>query len=281
MVEHLLGKEVVVGSIPIPGFIEAVRSKEVRMERRRLIYVAIVGALCCLGISSGRAEEDKEKPRLGVSVQESVTAVPDVAYIMSGVSTQAPLAEDAMSENQETVQKVLAALKKAGIPKESIRIMGAQLATASRRLSGEGEQRSGFKVFTRIVVKVASDEKKIASLVDKMTKAGANVFGGESSDFSSRRAKAVVYMLQDDSKPQEEAMKKAAAKLLPQAKKLAGSMGITLGEIQYLSSTREDRDRALGMADEQEEGLPQGPKSNNSKAIEIKAWLSAWYLIKK
>ncbi|MGE5601076.1 MAG: SIMPL domain-containing protein, partial [Pseudomonadota bacterium] len=53
--------------------------------------------------------------RLDINATGEVTRVPDVAIISAGVVTRQPTASAAMQENASRMERVLAALKRAGV----------------------------------------------------------------------------------------------------------------------------------------------------------------------
>ena len=78
--------------------------------------------------------------RLDISATGTVTRVPDLAIISAGVVTRAPTASGAISENAARMERVRAALRRAGIEDRDIRnagkILDALVAEGANQING-------------------------------------------------------------------------------------------------------------------------------------------------
>ena len=122
----------------------------------------------------------------------TVTTVPDVAKVSAGVHTEAATAAEALAQNSERMERVIAALRRAG---------GEKLQTQQVYLyprSGERGETTGFVAQNTVSVKT-----KIAAageLVDAAVDAGANTVEGpvlERSDREQLYREALAKALRD------------------------------------------------------------------------------------
>ena len=65
--------------------------------------------------SAASADDATARRSITITANGSVTAVPDLARITSGVATEAPVARDAVAKNSEAMRKIIAGLKASGI----------------------------------------------------------------------------------------------------------------------------------------------------------------------
>ena len=81
-----------------------------------------------------QAEEDKvEKRTINVTGQAKVSASPDIARINLGVVTENVDAKAAQKENAESMDKVIAAIKAAGVKDEDTRQLLLNLNTHKKK----------------------------------------------------------------------------------------------------------------------------------------------------
>ncbi|MGZ5913714.1 MAG: SIMPL domain-containing protein, partial [Hyphomicrobium sp.] len=70
--------------------------------------------------SAASADDVTARRSITITANGSVTAVPDLARITSGVATEAPVARDAVAKNSEAMKKIIAGLKASGIDDKDI-----------------------------------------------------------------------------------------------------------------------------------------------------------------
>jgi uncharacterized protein YggE len=119
-------------------------------------------------------------PILGLSVSESIESAPDMATINTGVQTRALAAKDAMAQNATQMDKLIAALLKAGIERKDIQTSGINLNPQydySNRTDGQGPRFIGYEASNQLTVKVRKLDKA-GELVDSMVAAGATNING-------------------------------------------------------------------------------------------------------
>ncbi len=99
------------------------------------IRIAAVAAIVLVTVALagvGRPEEarsDQGTPLRGITVNASgnVEATPDKAALELGVETQAPDAKTALAQNAERLNRVIAALRKAGVSKDDLQTSNVSL----------------------------------------------------------------------------------------------------------------------------------------------------------
>ncbi|HEY7398289.1 MAG TPA: SIMPL domain-containing protein [Gaiellaceae bacterium] len=121
-----------------------------------------------------------------------VTAVPDQAVVTAGVNTRAATASDALSQNAQAMQQVIAALKKAG---------GTDLQTQEVSLEPQTDEQgtvTGYVAQNTVSAKAAIADA--GALVDAAVAAGANTVEGPSlavSDSDALYRKALADAMTD------------------------------------------------------------------------------------
>ena len=150
-----------------------------------------------------------------------VTTVPDEAQFTFGVSTTAPTAKGALSGNAARMNRLIAALKSAGIAP-------ADIQTAEISLSPNTNE-NGSKVLSFTASNSVTDKtKQIAkagSIVDAAVGAGANLVSGPSLGPSDQAAL------------QRRALQKAVADARGRALAIAQAAHVRLGRVMTVSET--------------------------------------------
>lgn len=122
-------------------------------------------------------------PVVTLNVTESVEATPDIAIVGTGVQTRAPTAAQAMTDNAAKMDRLVAALAKAGIAKNDIQTSGvtlnAQYDYSNRDGAPAGPRFLGYEASNQVSVKLR-DVKKVGGLLDTLVAAGATSVNGPS-----------------------------------------------------------------------------------------------------
>nr|WP_087575542.1 SIMPL domain-containing protein [Sphingomonas sp. CDS-1] len=126
-------------------------------------------------------------PIVTLNVTETVEAAPDMATVGTGVQTRAQTAAQAMRDNAVQMDKLIAALVKAGIPKKDIQTSGINLSVqydySNRDGQPSGPRFIGYEASNQLSVKLR-DIKKVGTLLDTMVEAGATNVNGPSFSIS-------------------------------------------------------------------------------------------------
>ncbi|MCW2338828.1 uncharacterized protein YggE [Sphingobium sp. B2D3A] len=154
--------------------------------RRLPILLAATAALMTPAIVSAQpqppAPQAAKGPQLSLSVSESVNSAPDMATINTGVQTRAMSAKDAMAQNATQMDKLIAALVKAGIARKDIQTSGINLNPQydySDRTDGKGPRFIGYEASNQLTVAVRKLDSA-GDLIDSLVAAGATNINGPS-----------------------------------------------------------------------------------------------------
>ncbi|MCF2515339.1 SIMPL domain-containing protein [Sphingomonas sp. G124] len=115
--------------------------------------------------------------RLDVSATGEVTRVPDLAIISAGVQTLQPTATGAIEENATRMERVRAALKRAGIADKDIQTSSINLNPEYRYENNQPPQLTGYRATNTVNVKFR-DLKRSGSILDALVAEGANQISG-------------------------------------------------------------------------------------------------------
>jgi uncharacterized protein YggE len=122
-------------------------------------------------------------PVVTLNVTETVEAAPDQAVVGTGVQTRAPTATQAMRDNAAKMDRLIATLAKAGIPKKDIQTSGINLSAqydySNRDGQPAGPRFIGYEASNQLTIKL-HDVKKVGPLLDTLVEAGATNVSGPS-----------------------------------------------------------------------------------------------------
>ena len=116
---------------------------------------------------------------LSVSASADAKRVPDVASISTGVVTQAADGNTAMRENAVQMDKVMAAIKAAGIAERDIQTSGINLSPQYRYADNEAPKITGYQASNTVNLKVR-DLARLGKVLDALVAQGANQINGPS-----------------------------------------------------------------------------------------------------
>jgi uncharacterized protein YggE len=150
-----------------------------------------------------------------------VTTVPDEAQFSFGVSTTAPTAKTALAANAARMNRLIAALEKAGIARADIQTAEISL---SPNTNENGSRVLSFTAGNSVTVKTKAIAKAGAT-VDAAVGAGANLVSGPSLGPSGELVL------------QRRALKAAVADARGRAQAIAQASHVRLGRVQSVSET--------------------------------------------
>jgi len=116
---------------------------------------------------------------LSVSAQAEARQVPDVATLSTGVVTQASDANAAMRANAMQMDKVMAAIKAAGIADRDIRTSGISLNPQYKYVENQSPSITGYQASNTVDIKVR-DISRLGKVLDALVASGANQVNGPS-----------------------------------------------------------------------------------------------------
>ena len=159
---------------------------------------------------------------LSVSAQAEARRVPDVATLSTGVVTRAADANAAMRANAEQMDKVMAAIRDAGIAERDTQTTGVNLNPDYRYEENKAPVITGYQASNTVSIKVR-DLAKLGKVLDALVAGGANQVNGPSFEIDEPEA---VY---DEAR--QAALKKAQAR----AEMYAKSLGLQVRRIVSIS----------------------------------------------
>lgn len=115
--------------------------------------------------------------RLDISATGEVTRVPDLAIISAGVQTLQPTATAAIEENATRMERIRAALKRAGIAERDIQTSQINLNPEYRYDQNRPPVLTGYRATNTVNVKFR-DLKRTGAILDALVKEGANQLNG-------------------------------------------------------------------------------------------------------
>lgn len=166
---------------------------------------------------------DSDPAVLAVAGQAEVRAAPDRARFTATVLDEGEAADAVMAANSERSERMLAALREAGVASEALRTTGIRLHpvwTPRPRNAGDDWQPriSGYQARNQIEV-TSDDLAAVGELIAVAVRAGANELG------------SIEFTLEDQTVPRTEAIRLATARALAEARTLAEAAGARPGDI--------------------------------------------------
>ena len=171
---------------------------------------------------------------LSVSAEASATRVPDVATLSTGVVTQAADANTAMRANAVQMDKVMAAIKAAGIAERDVQTSGINLNPQYKYVENAAPSIVGYQASNTVNVKVR-DLSKLGRVLDAFVEQGANQINGPSFEVD---------------KPDEaydEARVAAIGKAQARARTYADALGLKVRRIVSISEGGASMPRPMPM----------------------------------
>jgi uncharacterized protein YggE len=136
--------------------------------------------------------------RLDINATGEVARVPDVAIISAGVVTRATTAGAAIRENAARMDRVIAALKRAGIADRDIQTSAINLNPEYRYQENQPPQLVGYSASNQVTIRFR-DIRNSGRILDALVAEGANQINGPTmtidepeSALDEARAKAVA-----------------------------------------------------------------------------------------
>lgn len=198
----------------------------------RMLRPALLAAALALGTTAMTASAQNAAVQaapipadgtlLSVSAQAESRRVPDVASISTGVVTRAADANAAMRANAEQMDKVMAAIRAAGIAERDIQTSGVNLNPDYRYEENKAPVITGYQASNTVNLKVR-DLSKLGKALDALVASGANQVNGPSFEIDQPEA---AY---DEAR--QAALKKAQAR----AEMYARSLGLKVRRIVSIS----------------------------------------------
>jgi len=193
-----------------------------------LVVVAALAAAALIGPRYSLSATDTALPRvITVSGLGEVKTRPDMAIINTGVTSEAPTAQDALSKNNAAMTAVINALKNAGVAEDDIQTSNFSVSPVYPPFQPNQTtppRISGYQVSNQVSAKV-KQLAKLGGILDTLVRAGSNQINGISFD------------VDEPKKVLDEARKKAVADARARAELYAAASGVKLGRVVQVSET--------------------------------------------
>lgn len=136
--------------------------------------------------------------RLDISATGEISRIPDIAVISAGVMTRSASATGAIQENAARMERVRAALKRAGIADRDIQTSNISLNPEYRYQDNQPPQLTGYTASNQVNVRFR-DIRNTGRILDALVAEGANQINGPSltidkpeAALDEARAKAIA-----------------------------------------------------------------------------------------
>ena len=194
------------------------------MLRPLILALALAAALpmTANAQTSTPAIAQAEGTLLSVSATGEASRTPDIATLSTGVVTQAADANTAMRDNATQMDRVMAALRAAGIAERDIQTSGINLNPQYRYAENMPPAITGYQASNTVNVKVR-ELAKLGKVLDTLVAQGANQINGPS--FGLDKPEAAL----------DEARLAAVKKAQAQARTYANALGLQVKRIISIS----------------------------------------------
>jgi uncharacterized protein YggE len=182
-------------------------------------------AACATLQQPAAAQTPTPERTIRVAGTGEVQVTPDVARVTLSVETTGQTARQAGEANARTMQQVIDALVKSGIPKDSVETTGYQLFpqyTSDEK--GQAPRISNYRATNQIVVTTGRTER-VGGIIDTALGAGAN------------RMEGIGFQLRNPEQAQAAALAEAVRRARADAEVMARSLGVTLGPVLDASTS--------------------------------------------
>jgi uncharacterized protein len=117
--------------------------------------------------------------RLDISATGEVTRVPDIAIISAGVVSRSATATGALQDAANRMQRVLAALKRAGVEDRDLQTSNISLNPEYRYVENQPPQLTGYTASNQLTIRFR-DIRNSGKILDALVGQGANQINGPS-----------------------------------------------------------------------------------------------------
>lgn len=189
------------------------------------MIAAAAAVLASAGQGAAQASITAPQPSIRVMGTGEVRAAPDQATADFGVETAASSAQEAAADNARQMERVIAALVRAGVPRDRIETRGYNVyPDYEPHPENRGEPRiRGYRVMNTVSA-TTYEVAGVGALIDAALAAGAN------------RVHGVRFSLRDPQRLRAQAIAEATRRARADAEALAGAMGLELGMVREAST---------------------------------------------
>lgn len=197
-----------------------------KVELMRAGWAMALAATAMTAAPAARAQAPEARERaIVVSASGDVQVTPDAAEIVLAVESVGTTAKEAGQSNAQLMQRVIAAVAAAGVPRDSVvtRDYSIHPEYADSK-AGEPPRIRGYRASNQVVVKAPSVDR-VGSLIDVALGAGANRFEG------------VNFGVRNPEPARQQALTSAVERARESAEVIARALGVRLGPVLHASTS--------------------------------------------
>ena len=142
-----------------------------------LLIAAALPAAPAAAQTAGQVTQAITGTRLDISATGEVTRVPDLAIISAGVVARSVTAGAALQETADKMEKVIAALRSAGVAERDIQTSSVNLNPEYRYPENQAPQLVGYSASNQVTVRF-HDIRNSGKILDVLVAQGANQISG-------------------------------------------------------------------------------------------------------
>ena len=185
------------------------------------VIATTIAIVLLTGPLTARAGDDPERTVM-VEGTGTVSTVPDIADVMTGVTNRAESARQALDANNAAMERLIKALKKADIDDKDIRTSGFNVSPLYEYIKSTRQSRiTGYQASNQVTVTVR-ELKRIGRVIDDVVTAGSN------------QVRGVQFRVSQPERLLDEARKKAFADAKRRAELYADAADIDLGKVIHI-----------------------------------------------
>jgi hypothetical protein len=198
------------------------------MPRRLSAAPLALAFLAALALSAPVHAEEPAPRTITITGEGEATAVPDIAWIDTGVVTEGKTAAEALAANTEAMEAVFKGLEEAGIEKRDMQTSQFSVYPVYEQMKPEDGPQTpkigGYRVQNQLTLKVR-DLDALGGILDKVVTLGSNQLSG-------------IRFSIDEPKPLIDKAREAAVEdALRKAKLYARAAGVSLGQIMTITES--------------------------------------------
>jgi uncharacterized protein YggE len=142
-----------------------------------ILIGAAVPAFPAVAQPTGQVTQAIAGTRLDLNATGEVTRVPDLATISAGVVSRASTATAALQDNARRMDKVIAAIKAAGITDRDIQTSSINLNPEYKYVENQAPQLVGYTASNQVTIRFR-DIRNSGKILDALVREGANQING-------------------------------------------------------------------------------------------------------
>jgi len=256
------------------------------MKRTWILGLLMVTGLPTLALYGKKLASDAN--HLSVSVQGKVNAKADLAIVFMTVRSTAPLAADALEENDKKLDGIKTRLKALGYKDEQVKLGGARFGPAGGgAYYGGGQRTPGFDAYNSVFIYIEGPEindstqfsKRVSTLLDELSKEGATASNLSNVNITLGGGSEVLFALKDPAPYEKQATQQALDRARPLADEIAGRMKVSITGVLSLSVSPAAR-AAAGVPAATLDEIPYDYFSSSVDAVPVQVHVNITYTYK-